>query len=738
MKNKLFILALTLFLFAHFSLSAQVGINTDNSNPNPSAMLDVKSTDKGMLTPRMSSIEREAINNPADGLMVFDLSTESFWYFDNNQWIEIHNRNQLINGNDLFSTYQLDFDCLNIVNETAIGTETRAMDKVGSKVYIIDSDSDDLKIYDVGDPNNPVLIGSIGIGPLPVDIAVSGNYAYVIDDNNNDLKIIDVSDPNNLSVEGSTGAGGTPTALAVSGAYVYVVDGADGYLRIFDTSLPTNPSYVGNLYFDLDLLVDIVILDSYAFIIDNTEHELTQVDISNPAAPYYVDYYTTYGYPRLIKVYNSHVYIVLEEDLKIYEYNNNDDLVLTGEVQLPSGLFGNSALAVSGNYAYVAFDGNLDPTKLQIVDVSDVSTPTLGPQIELGSIPVGIAIEDNYAYITDEADDVLRVVQLSCRPLMISVDPFTGELQASEGTHNAFPELKDSDSDTKIQVEQINDEDHIRFDVAGSEAMLIDSSGNVGIGTELTDAKLAIDVGADTFGIMIRSAAVDNTAGMYFSYGTNPDAVVGVQSDADYGSGGNGGMQLMAANGRPIQFYVKKNATGTGLFDTEEAMRINGDGKVGIGRTATTNLLEVEGNASKSSAGDWLANSDARLKTNIRQLNSEQVLQKLLSLQGVTYEWADDKTGTQRPDGIQYGFTAQNIQQVFPSLVEEDALGYLQTAYGTYDAMYVEAIRALQQQITELKTENEQLKADSAKVKELAQEVAQIKSLLQSTASTNQ
>jgi|GEM_PF-2686525 len=41
---------------------------------------------------------------------------------------------------------------------------------------------------------------------------------------------------------------------------------------------------------------------------------------------------------------------------------------------------------------------------------------------------------------------------------------------------------------------------------------------------------------------------------------------------------------------------------------------------IGLGRTPTTNKLEVEGDASKSSAGDWLANSDARLKTNITKL----------------------------------------------------------------------------------------------------------------------
>ena len=134
------------------------------------------------------------------------------------------------------------------------------------------------------------------------------------------------------------------------------------------------------------------------------------------------------------------------------------------------------------------------------------------------------------------------------------------------------------------------------------------------------------------------------------------------------------------------------------------------NGKVGIGRAPQTNQLEIEGEASKSTAGDWLANSDERLKKNIQPLDAQKTLQQMLNLQGITYQWADDKTGTKRPEGLQYGFTAQNIQQVFPHLVKEDAQGYLQTAYGTYDAMYVEAIRALHQRILHLEAANQELK----------------------------
>jgi hypothetical protein len=128
--------------------------------------------------------------------------------------------------------------------------------------------------------------------------------------------------------------------------------------------------------------------------------------------------------------------------------------------------------------------------------------------------------------------------------------------------------------------------------------------------------------------------------------------------------------------------------------------------KLGINRTPVTNPLEVNGNASKSSAGDWLANSDARLKKNIRHLDSGQMLEKLLALEGISYEWNDQVTGSFRPEGTQLGFTAQNIQQVFPDLVEEDNLGYLQTAYGTYDPVVVEAIRALSETIAILQKDN--------------------------------
>ncbi|MEO6404397.1 MAG: hypothetical protein ABIY51_15615 [Ferruginibacter sp.] len=66
--------------------NGNVGIGT--ITPNNSALLEVASTSKGLLMPRMSSGQRTAIVSPAQGLQVYDTNTNSFWYFNGSGWIE--------------------------------------------------------------------------------------------------------------------------------------------------------------------------------------------------------------------------------------------------------------------------------------------------------------------------------------------------------------------------------------------------------------------------------------------------------------------------------------------------------------------------------------------------------------------------------------------------------------------------------------------------------------------------
>lgn len=215
---------------------------------------------------------------------------------------------------------------------------------------------------------------------------------------------------------------------------------------------------------------------------------------------------------------------------------------------------------------------------------------------------------------------------------------------------------------------------------------------------------VAIGAGAGYYGSGIQNTYIGTIAGN--SIGTlerNRSVFLG------YGAG-----SLETASDR---LYIENTTSATpliyGEFDTN-LLRFNGD--VGIGRAPATNALEVEGEASKTTAGAFIANSDRRLKKNIQTLEGKTALEKIQSLRGVTYLWNDNKTGSKRPEGIQYGFIAQEIQKVFPEKVSEDNLGYLQTAYGDYDALFVQAIKEQQLQIEMLSEENKVLKVALSKV----------------------
>jgi hypothetical protein len=80
------ILSFSIFLCLSLTASAQIGINSSNDPPAPSACVDVNFTNKGFLQPRLRAEEILAISNPAVGLMVFNLSTGKPIYFDGVIW----------------------------------------------------------------------------------------------------------------------------------------------------------------------------------------------------------------------------------------------------------------------------------------------------------------------------------------------------------------------------------------------------------------------------------------------------------------------------------------------------------------------------------------------------------------------------------------------------------------------------------------------------------------------------
>jgi len=72
------------------AFSQGAAVNTSGAIADPSAMLDVSSNNSGMLIPRMTTAERNAISNPADGLQIFNSTSKCLEIFISPSWQSVY------------------------------------------------------------------------------------------------------------------------------------------------------------------------------------------------------------------------------------------------------------------------------------------------------------------------------------------------------------------------------------------------------------------------------------------------------------------------------------------------------------------------------------------------------------------------------------------------------------------------------------------------------------------------
>ncbi len=104
MKPAYLFMFITIFSF-EISHAQEVGIGT--ISPHASAALEVHSTTKGFLVPSMTQTQRALINNPAEGLLVYDLTVNKMYVFRNNSWqyfIDNSYWNQSSSGNKVYNS----------------------------------------------------------------------------------------------------------------------------------------------------------------------------------------------------------------------------------------------------------------------------------------------------------------------------------------------------------------------------------------------------------------------------------------------------------------------------------------------------------------------------------------------------------------------------------------------------------------------------------------------------------
>jgi hypothetical protein len=92
MKSKLKLLAALIILlivsFSNHTIAAQsMGISSTSITPDASSILEMRTTTKGVLIPRMTTAERDLISLPANGLMVYNTSTSRFNFYNGSAWV---------------------------------------------------------------------------------------------------------------------------------------------------------------------------------------------------------------------------------------------------------------------------------------------------------------------------------------------------------------------------------------------------------------------------------------------------------------------------------------------------------------------------------------------------------------------------------------------------------------------------------------------------------------------------
>ena len=256
---------------------------------------------------------------------------------------------------------------------------------------------------------------------------------------------------------------------------------------------------------------------------------------------------------------------------------------------------------------------------------------------------------------------------------------------------------------------------------ASTHRLTLDSSGNFGIGETSPTRRLVLD---GTFGTAALEIKQNSDRIIYFGTGSSADNVdqpllllydagvikVNISSIADsYFNGGNAIIGGTAAD-QAGSFTAKSDGFIRGVLasGSNDSSLINAISGVSNGFQLMNNAsneqeyrfhsshtggpgisFKIEKTGTITAAGDVIAYSDKRLKSNIKTLDGS----KVYDMRGVSFI-KDSKKGS--------GVIAQEMQKIAPELVNEGS-EYLGVAYGNLSGYLIEAIKELKAEIEELK-----------------------------------
>ncbi|MEP6676087.1 MAG: tail fiber domain-containing protein [Ferruginibacter sp.] len=226
----------------------------------------------------------------------------------------------------------------------------------------------------------------------------------------------------------------------------------------------------------------------------------------------------------------------------------------------------------------------------------------------------------------------------------------------------------------------------------------------VGIGTTAPDSTLSIanKFSVGNSGTIQYDNNVPVMAYMFKSGTTNPNRMIIAHSPAV----SNWGLQYQDVLDR-FNFL----SAGIPVLTVEL-----GTQHVGIGVISPTHQLQLStDDAAKLSTSTWSITSDIRLKT--VDGNYTKGLNEILKLNTIMYHYTPGNIKNLSSEEQGYGFSAQEVQKVFPEAVKTDKDGYLSLNIHPLLIAYVNAFKEQQQEIESMKSKNDLLTKDNDALK---------------------
>ena len=455
MKRTIFLFFCLINLTALFAQDTGVSISTIGADPDSSAILDVQSTDKGMLVPRMTTAQRTNINNAATGLLVFDTDTAGFWFYNSTEWQQVgadnlgdHTAIQNITLNEKYLSGDGDDEGLTIDSNGQVGigqTMPQAVLDVMGHIRMEDGQqkAGHLMVSDSIGVASWKTMGSMFANSIPAadfscietqsstgtphrsEIGYHEGYAYVLNSSDDQVLIYDVSDPslplyvnaishdNYIDIENFN-------AMQVHNGYLYIFTSNDsGRMNVYawDLSDPANPvktggtTYIGDRYYsfhDFDALGNILFL---VFENGSTHYYAARIHLNNPADPSVLnewDLTAPWADNELSVAVNGSHGFACDDNGIVHAFPLSNPNQSIGTLDHGSLVTGKKAL-LSGNFLYIS---NNNGNEILVVDINDPLAMSFATPIAAPNEVSDMYIKGDYLYLVEATENNLRVIDI--------------------------------------------------------------------------------------------------------------------------------------------------------------------------------------------------------------------------------------------------------------------------------------------------------------------------------------